>query len=142
MEAGLTDSYDGRTRARPWIGQLDPANPLVNVPNVRWPNVVDVNTLNRLLAQGEVDRQDMWPRIVEYESKAAPFPRELSCGGHQRLLLSVLSASLTKPQPKTTQIRVRAERAKSLRTYESPALVIRSCLSMDPDWAFLGTNPK
>lgn len=34
---------------------------------------MDVKTFNRLLAQGEIDREDMWPRIVEMESKAAQF---------------------------------------------------------------------
>lgn len=34
---------------------------------------MNVNQLNELLARGEVDREDMWPRIVEYESKAEPF---------------------------------------------------------------------
>ncbi|OGQ21286.1 MAG: hypothetical protein A3I05_06940 [Deltaproteobacteria bacterium RIFCSPLOWO2_02_FULL_44_10] len=34
---------------------------------------MDVKTLNRLLAEGQVDREDMWPRIVEMESKAAQF---------------------------------------------------------------------
>jgi len=34
---------------------------------------MDVKTLNELLARGEVDREDMWPRIVEMESKALQF---------------------------------------------------------------------
>lgn len=34
---------------------------------------MDVSQLNALLAEGEVDREDMWPRIVAYESKAHPF---------------------------------------------------------------------
>jgi len=34
---------------------------------------MDVKTINRLLAAGEVDREDMWPRIVDMESKAAQF---------------------------------------------------------------------
>lgn len=34
---------------------------------------MDVKTINKLLAEGEVDRDDMWPRIVEMESKAAQF---------------------------------------------------------------------
>lgn len=29
--------------------------------------------MNDLLARGEIEREDMWPRIAEYESKAAPF---------------------------------------------------------------------
>src|SRR3990172_2459228 len=28
---------------------------------------------NSLLLQGEVDREDMWPRLVEYESRRNPF---------------------------------------------------------------------
>lgn len=34
---------------------------------------MDVKTINRLLAEGNIDREDMWPRIVEMESKAAQF---------------------------------------------------------------------
>lgn len=34
---------------------------------------MDVNQLNRLLSEGIVDREDMWPRIVEMESKALQF---------------------------------------------------------------------
>lgn len=34
---------------------------------------MDVKTLNELLARGEVDREDMWPRIVEMEAKALQF---------------------------------------------------------------------
>jgi len=34
---------------------------------------VNVKQLNELLARGEVEREDMWPRLVEYESKASPF---------------------------------------------------------------------
>jgi len=34
---------------------------------------VDVRQFNALLTEGEVDREDMWPRIVAYESKAHPF---------------------------------------------------------------------
>lgn len=34
---------------------------------------MDVKTINALLASGEIDREDMWPRIVEMESKAAQF---------------------------------------------------------------------
>lgn len=48
-------------------------NPLANVANVNYINVMDVKTINALLARGEVDREDMWPRIVEMESKALQF---------------------------------------------------------------------
>jgi predicted AAA+ superfamily ATPase len=34
---------------------------------------MDVKTINRLLAEGNIDREDMWPRIVEMESKAHQF---------------------------------------------------------------------
>lgn len=34
---------------------------------------MDVKTVNTFLSQGEVDREDMWPRIVEMESKACQF---------------------------------------------------------------------
>jgi predicted AAA+ superfamily ATPase len=34
---------------------------------------MDVNTINHLLSEGNIDREDMWPRIVEMESKAAQF---------------------------------------------------------------------
>ncbi len=47
---------------------------LFNVQNVDILNVMNVEQINALLARGEIDREDMWPRIVEYESKAAPFP--------------------------------------------------------------------
>jgi hypothetical protein len=33
--------------------------------------------MNELLSRGEIDREDMWPRIAEYEAKAAPFLFEL-----------------------------------------------------------------
>lgn len=46
---------------------------LVNVQDVRYINVMDVRTINTFLAQGEVDREDMWPRVVEMESKALQF---------------------------------------------------------------------
>ena len=29
--------------------------------------------MNKLLSEGQIDRDDMWPRIVEYESKATPY---------------------------------------------------------------------
>ncbi len=50
-----------------------PRPPLANVLTVRYPNVVNVKQLNSLLAGGEIDREDMWPRLVEYEAKASPF---------------------------------------------------------------------
>lgn len=34
---------------------------------------MDVKTINKLLAEGNVDREDMWPRVVEMESKACQF---------------------------------------------------------------------
>ncbi|MBI5299637.1 MAG: ATP-binding protein [Deltaproteobacteria bacterium] len=34
---------------------------------------MDVKTINHLLAEGNIDRDDMWPRIVEMESKAHQF---------------------------------------------------------------------
>lgn len=34
---------------------------------------MNVSQINALLARGEVDRENMWPRLVEYESKASPF---------------------------------------------------------------------
>lgn len=34
---------------------------------------MDVKTINRLLAEGNIDRDDMWPRIVEMDSKAHQF---------------------------------------------------------------------
>ncbi|MBI1861273.1 MAG: ATP-binding protein [Deltaproteobacteria bacterium] len=34
---------------------------------------MNVKQLNELLLKGEHDRQDMWPRILEYESKSNPF---------------------------------------------------------------------
>src|SRR5712691_6700556 len=34
---------------------------------------VNVKQMNELLSRGEIDREDMWPRIVDYESKAVPF---------------------------------------------------------------------
>lgn len=50
---------------------------LANVLNVRYDNVVNVNQLNELLSRGEIEREDMWPRLVEYEAKAVPFLFEL-----------------------------------------------------------------
>ncbi len=37
---------------------------------------MNVEQKNELLARGEIDREDMWPRIVEFESKALTFPFE------------------------------------------------------------------
>jgi hypothetical protein len=34
---------------------------------------VNVKQINELLSRGEIDREDMWPRIVEYEANARPF---------------------------------------------------------------------
>ncbi len=34
---------------------------------------MDVKTINLLLAEGNIDREDMWPRIIEMESKAHQF---------------------------------------------------------------------
>lgn len=34
---------------------------------------MDVNEINQLLAQGEIDREGMWPRLVEMEAKALKF---------------------------------------------------------------------
>jgi len=34
---------------------------------------MDVKTINHLLAEGNIDREDMWPRIIEMESKAHQF---------------------------------------------------------------------
>jgi uncharacterized protein len=34
---------------------------------------MDVKTINQLLAEGNIDRDDMWPRIIEMESKACQF---------------------------------------------------------------------
>jgi predicted AAA+ superfamily ATPase len=34
---------------------------------------MNVSQINQLLSEGNIDREDMWPRIVEYESKAATF---------------------------------------------------------------------
>lgn len=34
---------------------------------------MNVNQLNELLSRGEIDREDMWPRLAEYEAKAVPF---------------------------------------------------------------------
>ena len=34
---------------------------------------MDVKAINQLLAEGSIDRDDMWPRIVEMESKAHQF---------------------------------------------------------------------
>ena len=46
---------------------------LANVLNVRYVNAMDVKTINRLLAEGNSDREDMWPRIIEMDSKAHQF---------------------------------------------------------------------
>src|SRR4051794_28583405 len=37
---------------------------------------MNVSTLNELLAKGTIDYEGMWPRIVEYESKAVRFEFE------------------------------------------------------------------
>lgn len=37
---------------------------------------MNVDQKNELLARGEIEREDMWPHIVEFESKAATFPFE------------------------------------------------------------------
>ncbi|MBM4386570.1 MAG: ATP-binding protein [Deltaproteobacteria bacterium] len=37
---------------------------------------MNVNTLNNLLAQGEIDREDMWPRFSELKAKAVRFKFE------------------------------------------------------------------
>lgn len=34
---------------------------------------MNVKQINELLSRGEIDREDMWPRIVEYEANARPF---------------------------------------------------------------------
>lgn len=34
---------------------------------------MNVRQRNELLSRGEIDRDDMWPRIAEYQAKAAPF---------------------------------------------------------------------
>jgi hypothetical protein len=34
---------------------------------------MDVKAINHLLAEGTIDHEDMWPRIVEMESKACQF---------------------------------------------------------------------
>ncbi len=34
---------------------------------------MNVKQINELLAGGVIDREEMWPRIMEYEAKAAPF---------------------------------------------------------------------
>lgn len=41
---------------------------------------MDVKTINQLLAEGNIDREDMWPRIVEMESKAHQFRFEFGLG--------------------------------------------------------------
>jgi hypothetical protein len=47
--------------------------PVANVLNVRYINAMDVKTINHILAEGNIDRDDMWPRIVEMKSKAHQF---------------------------------------------------------------------
>lgn len=47
--------------------------PVANVLNVKYINAMDVKTINHLLAEGNIDRDDMWSRIVEMESKAHQF---------------------------------------------------------------------
>lgn len=39
---------------------------------------MDVKTINGLLARGEIGRDEMWPHIVEMESRAARFRFEFS----------------------------------------------------------------
>ncbi len=34
---------------------------------------MDVRTINQPLAEGNINREDMWPRIIEMESKAHQF---------------------------------------------------------------------
>ena len=37
---------------------------------------MNVRQINELLLKGEIDREEMWPRITEYEAKAAAFSFE------------------------------------------------------------------
>lgn len=45
----------------------------INVHNVNTINVMDVNVRNQLFAIGQIDRQDLWPKITEYEEQALTF---------------------------------------------------------------------
>ena len=45
----------------------------INVLNVKYSNAVDVNARNDCLARGEIDRDELWPRIVEFEARPCTF---------------------------------------------------------------------
>ncbi len=45
----------------------------INVPKVKIPNVMDVNNRNILFSKGEIDRDDLWPKITEYRDQPCTF---------------------------------------------------------------------
>jgi len=45
----------------------------INVHNVNILNVVDVKSRNRLFSTGEIDREDLWPKITEFEEQPRTF---------------------------------------------------------------------
>src|SRR5580692_373779 len=45
----------------------------INVLKVKIFNVMDVNSRNVLFSKGEIDRDDLWPKITEYRDQPRTF---------------------------------------------------------------------
>src|ERR1700680_294989 len=45
----------------------------INVLKVKRFNVMDVNNRNILFSKGEIDRDDLWPKITEYRDQPCTF---------------------------------------------------------------------
>ena len=45
----------------------------INVLNVNIINVMDVNSRNLLFSKGEIDRDDLWPKVTEYRDQPCTF---------------------------------------------------------------------
>jgi hypothetical protein len=45
----------------------------MNVANVKIVNATDVNTRNRRFSTGDIDREDLWPRIAELDDQPCTF---------------------------------------------------------------------
>ena len=61
---------------RTWTSAYQQGRPRTlddNVLNVNIVNVMDVKARNELLAKGQIDRDDLWPRLVEFEERPRTF---------------------------------------------------------------------
>src|SRR5262249_20475800 len=45
----------------------------INVLDVNNVNVMDVNTRNLLFSKGEIAREDLWPKVTEYQEQPCTF---------------------------------------------------------------------